>query len=75
MASALMVRSDSAPFATLIADVPAAHENTVYLLLGDWFGWVSIAMLACILVAGFRGKREIANTRFDVAIPRTSTSV
>lgn len=68
-------RSDSAPFATLIADVPAAHESTVYLLLGDWFGWLSIAILVCILAAGFRGKRETASTRFDVAIPRTSTSV
>lgn len=68
-------RSDSAPFATLLADVPTAHENTVYLLLGDWFGWLSVAMLACILVVGFRGKRETASTRFDVAIPRTSTSV
>jgi apolipoprotein N-acyltransferase len=43
-------RSDSAPFATLIADVPAVHENTLYLLLGDWFAWVVLAVLAFTLV-------------------------
>lgn len=38
------VRSDSAPFATLLTDVPATHSTTLYLLLGDWFGWLSLAM-------------------------------
>jgi apolipoprotein N-acyltransferase len=39
------VRSDAAPFATLVASVPAAHSATLYLLLGDWFAW-----LACVLL-------------------------
>jgi apolipoprotein N-acyltransferase len=39
-------RSDSAPFATLLAEVPVAHDATLYLLLGDWFGWLTIATLA-----------------------------
>ncbi len=38
-------QSDSAPFATLLADVPAIHHNTVYLLLGDRFAWVALATL------------------------------
>jgi len=38
-------RSDSAPFATLIAEVPVAHDATLYLILGDWFAWLSVAML------------------------------
>lgn len=38
-------RSNSAPFATLIAEVPAAHDKTLYLLLGDWFAWFSLAIL------------------------------
>jgi apolipoprotein N-acyltransferase len=38
-------RSDAAPFATLLASVPAEHTATVYLLLGDWFGWVACAVL------------------------------
>jgi apolipoprotein N-acyltransferase len=38
-------RSDAAPFATLLATVPAVHSATVYLLLGDWFGWLACALL------------------------------
>jgi len=45
--------SNSAAFATLIADVPAVHDNTLYLLLGDWFAWVSLAMLALVLARLF----------------------
>jgi len=41
--------SDSAPFATLMAVAPTAHHRTVFLLLGDWFGWVSLAMLAHVV--------------------------
>ena len=42
--------SNSAPFATLVADVPAMHERTLYLLLGDWFAWLTLALLAWLLV-------------------------
>ena len=38
-------RSNAAPFATLLASVPAVHSGTVYLLLGDWFGWLAVALL------------------------------
>jgi apolipoprotein N-acyltransferase len=38
-------RSSAAPFATLIASVSAVHSATVYLLLGDWFGWLACALL------------------------------
>jgi apolipoprotein N-acyltransferase len=44
------VSSGSAPFATLLVDVPAAHSWTVYQVLGDWFAWVAIALLAFVLV-------------------------
>jgi apolipoprotein N-acyltransferase len=43
-------RSDATPFATLIATVPAAHSATLYLLLGDWFAWVSCGLLVFALV-------------------------
>jgi apolipoprotein N-acyltransferase len=46
-------RSDSAPFATLIADVPAQHHATVYQRLGDWFAWLSLGLLAFVLVRAF----------------------
>ncbi len=43
------VSSSSAPFATLLVDVPAAHSWTVYQVLGDWFAWVAIALLVFVL--------------------------
>jgi apolipoprotein N-acyltransferase len=43
-------RSNTAPFATLIADVPATHETTLYLLLGDWFAWLTLAIFAFALL-------------------------
>jgi apolipoprotein N-acyltransferase len=43
-------QSNSAPFATLLANVPAVHDNTIYLMLGDWFAWLTLATLAFTLV-------------------------
>jgi apolipoprotein N-acyltransferase len=42
--------SGSAPFATLLADVPAAHDTTLYLMLGDWFALLVLALFAFTLV-------------------------
>jgi apolipoprotein N-acyltransferase len=36
--------SNAAPLSTLLATVPAGHNGTLFLLLGDWFGWVAIAL-------------------------------
>lgn len=41
--------SKAAPFATLLADVPIVHVNTLYLRLGDWFAWLVLAVLAVTL--------------------------
>lgn len=38
------VRSNSASFATLLADVPTEHAWTVYQLLGNWFAWLAMAI-------------------------------
>jgi apolipoprotein N-acyltransferase len=38
-------RSDSAPFATLVVEVPAVHDTTLYVLMGDWFSWFALATL------------------------------
>lgn len=38
-------RSDSAPFAMMIATVPAGHSWTLYQVLGDWFGWAAIGLM------------------------------
>ena len=42
-------RSDSAPFATLLADVPVEHESTLFQKWGNWFAWVATAALALAL--------------------------
>jgi apolipoprotein N-acyltransferase len=47
-------RSDAAPFATLIASIPAAHSATFYLLLGDWFAWLACALLGFAVVQLWR---------------------
>ena len=41
--------SGAAPFATLMATVRAGHDATLFLLLGDWFGWCAIALLVIVL--------------------------
>ncbi len=47
-------RSDSAPFATLLAKAPVAHARTLYLLWGDWFAWLSLAILVFALIRLFQ---------------------
>ena len=37
--------SYSAPFASLVAEVPAVHDWTLYQALGDWFGWVNLGLV------------------------------
>jgi apolipoprotein N-acyltransferase len=49
--------SSSAPFATLLARVPAGHSWTLFLLLGDWFGWFAMALLA-LAVGRLWSKRQ-----------------
>jgi apolipoprotein N-acyltransferase len=39
------VRSSATPFATLLVGVPTQHSVTVYQYLGDWFAWISLALL------------------------------
>ncbi len=43
------VKSDAAPFSTLLAEVPTAHDGTLFLLLGDWFAWVAVLLLVYAL--------------------------
>jgi apolipoprotein N-acyltransferase len=51
-------QSDSAPFATLVADVPVVHDTTVYLLLGDWFAWLALATLVFTLLELYRLRKN-----------------
>jgi apolipoprotein N-acyltransferase len=43
-------RSSAASFATLLADVPVILDSTPYLVLGDWVGWISLALLMLTFV-------------------------
>lgn len=50
--------SSSAPFATLVAEVPTGHSETVFLLLGNWFGWLSMAMAGFVAMQAVRLRRR-----------------
>ena len=43
------VKSDSAPFSSLLVSVPQSHDKTLFLILGDWFAWVALALLVFCL--------------------------
>jgi len=61
------VRSDSADFATLTANVPVAHNATLYLLLGDWFAWLALATLALSLVQLARPRNPLDSEKRQFA--------
>jgi apolipoprotein N-acyltransferase len=50
--------SDSAPFAVLVTDAPTTHNPTLYLLLGDWFAWLAMALVVFALVQLYRVRQE-----------------
>jgi apolipoprotein N-acyltransferase len=50
-------RSNSAPFATVLAEVPAGHDGTLYQVWGEWFAWCATALLAWVLVRRWTAKR------------------
>lgn len=47
-------QSDSAAFATLLAEVPVKHDGAIYVLAGDWFAWLAIAILVLTTTPLFR---------------------
>lgn len=54
--------SKSAPFATALATLPEGHSATLFLLLGDWFGWGSIALLVVLGSQCFRRFRRTSRS-------------
>jgi apolipoprotein N-acyltransferase len=54
------IQSNSMPFATLLAEVPVAHDDTVYLRLGDWFAWLALATLVISMVQLFRQRDPLS---------------
>jgi len=54
------IRSNAAPFSSLLVAVPGGHDRTLFVLWGDWFAWVAVALLLlCLvqLVRSYRGRR------------------
>ncbi len=50
--------SNSAPFATLLVDVPAGHDGTLFLLFGDWFAWCAAVLLVLVVGRVWVGPRQ-----------------
>jgi apolipoprotein N-acyltransferase len=50
------IKSDAAPFSSLLVSVPQTHDRTLFLRLGDWFAWVAVALLALCLVQLVRSR-------------------
>ncbi len=44
------IKSNAAPFSSLLASVPETHDRTLFLLWGDWFAWVAVAVLVLCLL-------------------------
>ena len=38
------------PFTTMLATVPVHHAVTLYQFWGDWFAWLTLALLAALLI-------------------------
>ena len=53
-------RSNSAPFATVLASVPAGHDGTLFQMWGDWFGWCAVVLLVSLLLWLVPGPRRPA---------------
>jgi len=56
-------RSSSAPFATLLANVPTEHHATLYQDFGDWFAWLALATLVVALVGLLRTPKPLLKSR------------
>jgi len=64
--------SNAAPFSTLLATVPAGHDRTLFLLLGDWFGWGAIALLLFVVGRLWRLKSFAAPGNLESLRPKVS---
>ena len=51
-------RSDTAPFSSLLVDVPVHHDTTVFNRFGPWFPWLAGILLIAALVKLAIGSRH-----------------
>jgi apolipoprotein N-acyltransferase len=64
--------SNAAPFSTLLATLPAGHNRTLFLLLGDWFGWGAIALLLFVVGRICRLRSFAARGKLESLRPKVS---
>lgn len=55
--------TNSAPFVTLLARVPVQHDSTLYARWGDWFAWMSVALLAFTLAVAAKPRMRSRESR------------
>jgi apolipoprotein N-acyltransferase len=46
--------TSSAPFVTLLGNIPVRHDRTLYSRFGDWFAWLCIVLLFWILFSALK---------------------
>ncbi len=50
-------QTSTAEFATLLSRVPVHHDDTLYDLWGDWFGWLNVVAMAGLILNIFLPQR------------------
>jgi apolipoprotein N-acyltransferase len=46
--------TSSAPFVTILGNIPVRHDDTLYSRFGDWFAWLCVLLLILILISAAR---------------------
>jgi len=56
-------RTDTTPFASLLADVPLRHDRTLFDRYGTWFPWLSALILLASTLRLFTAPRSASTSR------------
>ncbi len=59
--------SGSAPFATLVAEVPVNHHKTLFQAWGNWFAWVAVALCGFVFAQAIRSRFVITRTNAKIS--------
>ena len=63
------VRSNSAPFSSVLVDVPLHHDNTIFSRYGAWFPWLAALLLIGTLAKLALGARQAREGQFVAHSP------
>jgi apolipoprotein N-acyltransferase len=58
------VRSSSAPFASLLVNVPVGHQETIFGRYGAWFAWIAGVLLLFAVARLAGGRRKDSDESF-----------